>query len=109
MRFGDAWTRTPTGGQSNINTVKRRPRMIRALRFGAVLLGITLLAWQTPAQEKESKAAQTTRMKLQQVIGELNIKDIGTKEFFEDVNRELDKTINFKIDNASGVSNNTKL
>jgi hypothetical protein len=83
--------------------------MIRSLRFGAVLLGIILLAWQTAAQEKESKAAQATRMKLQQVIGELNIKDIGTKEFFEDVNRELDKTINFKIDNASGVSNNTKL
>jgi hypothetical protein len=77
------------------------------IRLSLVLLGAALVASHASAQE--SKAAIATRQKLKQVIAELDIKEIGTKAFFEDVNRELDKPINFRIDNASGVSNNTKL
>lgn len=81
--------------------------MIRSLRLVAMVLGFALLAQHADAQE--SKAAQSTRMKLKQVIAEIDLKEIGSKAFFEDVNRELDKTINFKIDNTTGISNNTKL
>ncbi|MSQ96707.1 MAG: hypothetical protein EXR98_19435 [Gemmataceae bacterium] len=81
--------------------------MNRSFRLAVVVLGLALLTQQASAQE--SKAAQSTRQKLKQVIAEIELKEVGTKAFFEDVNRELDKTINFKIDNASGVSNNTKL
>ena len=48
-------------------------------------------------------------MKLKQVIAEIELKEIGTKDFFAGVNLELDKSINFKIDNTTGISNNTKL
>jgi hypothetical protein len=81
--------------------------MIRSLRLAFVLVGMILLAQQTAAQE--SKAAKSTREKLKQVIGEFEAKDVGTKAFFEDVNRELEKEIKFKIDGTTGISNNTKL
>lgn len=81
--------------------------MIRSFRFVALSIGVVLLA--QPAWAQESKAAEATRKKLKQVIAEFEAKEIGTKAFFEAVNLELDKTINFRIDNASGVSNNTKL
>lgn len=77
------------------------------IRLTLVLVGAALVASQASAQE--SKAAMATRQKLKQVINEVDLKEIGTKAFFEDINRELDKQINFRIDNASGVSNNTKL
>lgn len=81
--------------------------MIRSFLIAAVLMGALLPAHFATAQE--SKAAQATRQKVKQVIAEFEAKEIGTKAFFEDVNRELDKPINFKIDNNSGISNNTKL
>jgi hypothetical protein len=81
--------------------------MHRSLRLCVLVVGLALFTQQGTAQE--SKAAKSTREKLKQVIAEIDLKEIGTKAFFEDVNRELDKTINFKIDNTSGISNNTKL
>ena len=80
--------------------------MIRTVRMLALVVVASLFA--APAFAQESKAAQATRQKLKQVV-DINLKDIGVKAFFEDVNRELDKPLNFKIDNASGVSNNSKL
>ena len=82
--------------------------MFRSLRLALVLVGLALLAQQASAQE--SKAAKSTREKLKQVIAEFDSKEVGTKAFFEDVNRELEKgTIRFTIDGTSGISNNTKL
>ena len=81
--------------------------MIRSLRLALVLLGLALLAPQATSQE--SKAAKATREKLKQVIAEFEAKEVGTKAFFEDVNRELEKEIKFKIDGTTGISNNTKL
>ena len=81
--------------------------MFRFVYPAIVLAAFVVLAQE--ARSQESKAAQQTRMRLKQVIAEIDIKDIGTKAFFEDVNRELDKALSIKIDNASGVSNNTKL
>jgi hypothetical protein len=79
--------------------------MIRFLTL--MFVGLASLAQQAAAQE--SKAAKSTREKLKQVIEEFEAKEVGTKAFFEDVNRELEKSINFKIDTTSGISNNTKL
>jgi len=67
-----------------------------------------VFALAAPAAAQESQAAQATRKKLKQKV-DLDIKELGTKAFLEEVNRELDSPITFKIDNASGVSNNTKL
>jgi hypothetical protein len=82
--------------------------MIRTLRLALLVIGVALLA--QPASAQESKAAKSTREKLKQVIAEFDAKDVGAKDFFADVNRELEKgTIRFTIDNTSGISNNTKL
>lgn len=76
--------------------------------FASVLLVASLLLLVLPVLGQDSDAAKTTRKKLQQKVT-IELKEIGTKAFLEDVNRELDKAINFKIDNASGVSNNSKM
>jgi hypothetical protein len=81
--------------------------MFRSIRIFALCAALGLLA--QPVSAQESKAAKSTREKLKQVIDEFEAKDIGTKAFFEDVNRELAKEIKFKIDNTTGISNNTKL
>jgi hypothetical protein len=81
--------------------------MIRFVRLSVIVVALLVLAGPVVAQE--SKAAMATRQKLKQVIAEIDLKDIGTKAFFEDVNRELDKQINFRINSATGVSNNAKL
>ena len=81
--------------------------MFRTLRLALVMIGVALLAQQATAQE--SKSAKSTREKLKQVIDVFEAKEVGTKAFFEDVNRELEKEIKFKIDGTTGISNNTKL
>ena len=81
--------------------------MFRFLRLALVVVGLVWLAQQATSQE--SKAAKSTREKLKQVIADFEAKEVGTKAFFEDVNREIEKTINFKIDGTTGISNNTKL
>lgn len=80
--------------------------MIRSIHLVVVLAGIAVLAPQ--AWTQESKAAQTTRMKLKQKIS-VEFKEIGTADIFKEIKNEMDKPVNFKIDNVSGVSNNTKL
>jgi hypothetical protein len=73
------------------------------------LLAVLALAIAGPALGQESKAAAATRKNLQQKVT-LNLKEIGLKNFLEgDLNGELDKQLRFKIDNASGVSNNMKV
>jgi hypothetical protein len=81
--------------------------MTCSLRIALVLIAAVALTKQAGAQE--SKAAKYTREKLKQVIDDFDSKDIGAKDFFEDVNRELTKSITFKIDTNSGMSNNTKI
>jgi hypothetical protein len=78
-------------------------------RLPLVALAITVfLAGSASALAQESQAAKTTRKKLHQKLT-IDAKEIGTKALLEDVNRELDQPVRFFIDNASGVSNNTKL
>jgi hypothetical protein len=77
---------------------------------GALLIGLTLSSPGLATAQEESKAAATTRKKLQQTLT-IEAKEIGIKNFLEDINNELDakKQIRFKIDNATGVSNNMKV
>ena len=79
---------------------------MRLLMIAAV--GALSFSWVQAANAQESKAAATTRKKLQQKVT-LDFKDVGTKDVFDDIKREMDKPCNFKIDNKTGVSNNTKL
>jgi hypothetical protein len=80
--------------------------MTRWVRVVAVL--VCGLALTVPAAAQESQAAQTTRKKLQQKIT-MDAKEVGLKDFLEDVKGEMGKPVNFKINNASGVSNNMKV
>ena len=80
--------------------------MMGTFRIVLVLVAAALVAQVATAQE--SKSAKATREKLKQVIADFDAKEVGSKVFFEDVNRELDKTIRFKIDGSTGISNNTK-
>ena len=80
--------------------------MVRWMPVGlALVVGLALAG---PAGAQESKAAQASRKKLQQKV-DLDLKEVGTKAFFEELNLELNQPITFRIDNASGVSNNSKM
>lgn len=72
---------------------------------GLVALTLGCAAW---AIAQESTAAKTTRKKLQQKIT-VEFKEEGTKAVIDQVSGEMDKAPKFRIDNASGISNNTKI
>jgi hypothetical protein len=81
--------------------------MARLLKVVAVcVLGLAcalaVLAGETPS-------AKATRKKLQQKIS-VEFKEQATKAVFDvEIKGEMDPPVAFKIDNASGLSNNTKL
>jgi hypothetical protein len=56
----------------------------------------------------ETPTAIATRKKLQQKIT-IDAKDVGFKALTEDIKREMDKPVGFKIDNTTGISNNSKV
>lgn len=80
--------------------------MIRFFRSALVFALAALVAQSASAQE--SKAALATRQKLKQKIT-VDFKEVGTAAIFSEIKGEMDKPVNFKLDNATGVSNNTKL
>src|SRR5262245_54994423 len=71
------------------------------------LVGVVLVA--SPVAAQESAAAKATRKKLTQKIGEVDWKDVGVNVIFDDLKREMDPACAFKIDNTTGLSNNSKL
>jgi hypothetical protein len=73
-----------------------------------VVLALAALVLLDQAIAQDSQAATATRNKLKQKLT-INAKEVGFKNFFEDVNNELDKQIRFKIDNSNGLSNNSKI
>jgi hypothetical protein len=78
-------------------------------KLSVFVLAALALALADRAVAQESKAAATTRKNLQQKVT-INLKEIGLKDFLEgDLNGELEKPIRYKIDNGSGVSNNSKV
>ena len=80
--------------------------MRRLARLALIIAAVFAAASSASAQE--SQAAKTTRKRLQQVV-DIDMKEIGTKVFFDDVEREMEPSVKFRIDNGSGVSNNTKI
>ncbi len=72
----------------------------------ATLVAVAFAA--QPAFAQESKAAQATRQKLKQKIS-VTFKETRTADVFSEIKTEMDKPVNFKVDNVSGVSNNSKL
>src|ERR1700691_3048855 len=80
--------------------------MIRIFRIACGCALVALLAQSAAAQE--SKSAKTTRDKLKQKAS-VDAKEQGTKSIFDELLGEAEKPIRFKIDNVSGISNNTKL
>src|ERR1700722_15770428 len=81
--------------------------MWRTFRFSALAVALALSGQVASAQE--SAAAKATREKLKQVVADVDLKEVGTKAFFDEVLGELEKPVKFKIDNGSGVSNNSKV
>ena len=79
---------------------------MRLLKLAAALAVVVGCVGIVLAQE--STAAKTTRKKLQQKIT-VEFKEERTKDVIESVIGEIDKAPKVRIDNASGVSNNTKL
>lgn len=78
-------------------------------RRAGYLFGFVCVLLLVPsAMAQDSQAAATTRKRLATKIT-IDIKEVGTKAFLEELNLELDKPFRFIIDNASGVSNNTKM
>jgi hypothetical protein len=67
-----------------------------------------LLVLAAPVAAQDSPSAKATRKRLQQKIS-VEWKEVGLKVITEDIKRELDRPISFKIDNTTGLSNNSKL
>jgi hypothetical protein len=80
--------------------------MIRVFRIAGVCVLAALLVQAAAAQE--SKSAKATREKLKQKAS-VDAKEQGTKSIFDELLSEAEKPIRFKIDNVSGISNNSKL
>jgi hypothetical protein len=58
---------------------------------------------------EETPSAQAARKKLKQKIS-IDEKDIGFKQMLDTIKSEMgDKYVSFKIDNISGISNNSKV
>lgn len=79
--------------------------MRRICMFTLVLA--TAFAGTEVVSAQESMAAKTTRKKLQKTIEEVDLKDVGTKDFLDEALGDIE--VKVIIDNASGVSNNTKM
>jgi hypothetical protein len=75
------------------------------LAVGAALL---LAAGSAPAQEKESPSAKATRKKLKKKIS-VDFAESRMKDAMNDIKLEFDNRLGIKIDNVSGVSNNSKV
>lgn len=73
-----------------------------------LLAGLLVASSGGPAAAQESPAAKSARKRLKQKIT-IELKETGTKAFLDEIKREMDQPVSFKIDNASGVSNNSKM
>jgi hypothetical protein len=82
--------------------------MRRFLGMVTVLSAIVVGSGLVWAGGDETPSAIAARKKLQQKIS-IDEKDIGFKNLTDVIKSEMDKPISFKIDNNSGISNNSKV
>lgn len=80
--------------------------MMRVVRGAAIF--VLTLGCTGSALAQDTASAKATRKKLQQKIS-VEFKEQGTKACFDEIKGEMDPAVSFKLDNASGISNNTKL
>jgi len=80
--------------------------------FGIVMLtavGIVLFGGAS-ARAQDTPAAKATRDRLKKIIlDEVDWKEDMTKAIFDDIKREANNKISFKIDNTTGMSNNARM
>jgi len=72
-----------------------------------VVLGLWLVSADL-AFGQETPSAKATRKRLQEKIT-VEIKETPFKEAVDEIRRELNNKVSFKIDNVSGLSNNSKV
>jgi len=83
---------------------------MRRLLGSVLVLGVCAawLASVSPALGQESNAAKATRKRLKEKIT-VEIKETPFKAALEEISRETNNKVKFKIDNVSGISNNSKV
>jgi len=78
-------------------------------RFSYLALALAAgFCWTDAAPAQDTPSAKGTRKILTKAI-DVDQKEVGTKDFLDEISNELDFKVKFKIDNGSGVSNNTKM
>lgn len=74
-----------------------------------LVAGLTLV-FPAAVRAQDTPAAKLTRERLKKItIEEVDWKDTMTREILAEIARESDKKIKFKVDNVSGMSNNTRM
>jgi hypothetical protein len=68
-------------------------------------LGVTAF-WAADKPQKDTPSAAKTRQRLKQKIS-VEFKDTRMKDAFEDIRRQLENRVSFRLDNEGGVSNNS--
>jgi hypothetical protein len=83
---------------------------MRRLLGSVIVLGVcgAWLASVSPAHGQDTPEAKATRKRMQEKIT-VEIKETAFKEALDEIRRETNNKINFKIDNVSGISNNSKV
>jgi hypothetical protein len=84
--------------------------MRRLVKIGIVVA--VCVAWAAAAgaaAAQESPSAKATRKKLKQKISVDFPKETRLKEVVDEIRREFDNRLGIKIDNTSGISNNSKV
>ena len=83
--------------------------MGRLLGISTVIVAcLTLAGLVGTALGQDTPSAKKTRARLKDKIS-IDVKDTRVKDVFDEIRREMNNKVSFKIDNASGVSNNSKL
>ncbi len=81
--------------------------------IGSALLGAAGLLWLAQAgivHGQDTLPAKATRANLKKIIiDEVDWKEEMTRVIFDDLKRESNNKVTFKIDNASGMSNNSRM
>jgi hypothetical protein len=79
--------------------------------LGSITVAVVCAAWLGTAGSacaQETPSARATRKKLEKKIS-VDFKDQRLKDAFEEIKAEFDNRLGVKIDNQSGISNNSKV
>src|SRR5262245_27172555 len=82
--------------------------MRRLIGIAVVLAACAAGPGRAAAQEQDTPAAAATRKKLKTRIS-VDFKEVRIKDAVDELKREFDGRLGIKIDNVSGISNNSKV